>query len=48
MTWHTTTVAPDRLAELLATIRDTGGTITNSQPVADGIRVTWTTPTDNQ
>ncbi len=45
MTWNTATVATDRLAKFLATIRSTGGTITSSRPEADGVRVTWTTPT---
>ncbi len=48
MTWNTATVAADRLTELLATIRSTGGTITSSRPGADGVRVTWTTPSDNR
>ena len=45
MTWHSTTVPTDRLAALLMTIRGTGGTVTNSKPQVDGVRVTWTTPT---
>jgi hypothetical protein len=45
MTWHTATVAIDRMAALLTTIRSTGGTVTHCQPQTDGVRLTWTTPT---
>ena len=45
MTWNSTTVPNDRLAALLMTIRSTGGTVTNSKPQTDHVRVTWTTPT---
>ena len=47
MTWHSTTVPNDRLAALLMTIRGTGGTVTSSQPQADGVNVTWTMPTQS-
>lgn len=45
MTWHTATVATDRMAALLATIRSTGGTVTHCQPQTGVVRLTWTTPT---
>ena len=45
MTWHTVTIATDRMAALLTTIRSTGGTVTHCQPQTDGVRVTWTTTT---
>ena len=32
MTWHTATIATDRMAALLTTIRSTGGTVTQSRP----------------
>ena len=32
MTWHTVTIATDRMAALLTTIRSTGGTVTQSRP----------------
>jgi hypothetical protein len=45
MTWHTATVSAEGLAALLMTIRGTEGTVTSSEPQADGVHVTWTTPT---
>jgi hypothetical protein len=48
MNWHSATVPTERLAALLTTIRGTGGTVTNSQPQADRVRVTWTTPTHSR
>jgi len=42
MTWHTTTVAPSDLSQLLRRIRAHGGTVVGSRPGIDGIRVTWT------
>jgi hypothetical protein len=44
MTWQTVTVAADRLAGLLSTIRRTGGTVTSCRPRPSGVVVTWTTP----
>lgn len=41
MTWHTTTVSCERLAVLLTSIRQTGGTVTRSCPCTGGVRVTW-------
>jgi hypothetical protein len=43
MTWHTTTVPTDDLAETLAEIRSVGGTVTSSQPEAGAVCLTWTT-----
>jgi hypothetical protein len=45
MTWHTVTVATDRLAALLTTIRSTGGTVRQCKPQTDGVQLTWTTTT---
>ena len=45
MTWHTATIAADRLSALLTTIRSTGGTVTHCRPQTDGVRLTWTTST---
>ena len=39
MTWHTATVATDRMTALLTTIRSTGGTVTHCRPQADGVRL---------
>jgi hypothetical protein len=44
MRWNTVTVAADRLAAFLETIRRSGGTITSSRPQVDGVHVTWTSP----
>ena len=44
MTWNTAVVAADRLPALLSTIRTAEGTVTNCTPRADGVHVTWTTP----
>jgi hypothetical protein len=46
MTWHTATVPSQGLASLLATIRSAGGTIACSIPGTGGVRVTWTTISD--
>ena len=43
MTWEIATVPADALEKLLTRIRQAGGTVTGSCPVADGVRVTWTT-----
>ena len=43
MTWEIATVPADALEKLLTRIRQIGGTVTASRPVADGVRVTWTT-----
>lgn len=43
MTWHAATVTPAQLAAELATIRETGGTVTSSRPEADGVHLVWTT-----
>ena len=50
MTWHAATIATDRMAALLTTIRSSGGTVTNPGPQADGVRLTWTTtkPSDHR
>ena len=45
MTWHTVTVATDRMTALLRTIQTTGGTVPHCQPQTDGVRLTWTTTT---
>ena len=41
MTWETETVPADALEKLLTRIRQIGGTVTASCPIADGVRVTW-------
>lgn len=44
MNWHSATVSPDRLADLLARIQKAGGTVTCSKPGSGGVYVSWTTP----
>lgn len=44
MTWHTVVISPADLAEALTTIRRSQGTLTSYTREADGIHLTWTTP----
>lgn len=43
MNWHSATVRPDHLADLLARIQSAGGTVACSRPGTDGVYVSWTT-----
>lgn len=46
MIWQTRVVSANALPTFLAKIRTDGGTVTKSQPVPNGICLTWTTTTD--
>jgi len=41
MTWHSVTVRAEELRQLLETIRQAGGVITNSRPVTGSYVVTY-------
>jgi hypothetical protein len=43
MTWHSETVTPDQLPQLIARIRHLGGVVTSCRRCTEGTCVTWTT-----
>jgi len=43
MTWHFEVVDANHLQLVLGTIRNSGGTITNSRPCPDGYSITYVT-----
>lgn len=43
MTWHTDTVAPDQVSDLVAKVRHQGGIVTSCRRCAQGVCVVWTT-----
>lgn len=43
MTWHTDTVAPDQLTDLITRIRHLGGIVASCRRCAEGVCVVWTT-----
>jgi hypothetical protein len=44
MTWHTVTLAPERLEGMLDAIRSAGGTVTHCWSAAGSVHLTWTCP----